>query len=459
MQGQTANWKKADSLLKNSVQTIYHDTTDNSIYVGGYCHRIGNDTIVGIGRFRNGQWYRMGNGVDWLRSFPWDPNTIPNPVRSIIKYKDTIYITGSFSHTDGKPLNGIAKWNGTEWKPIGSGLKDKYNLSGGGTKFKIFNNELYIVGAFDSIAGVAANSLAKYNGVTWQAVHNLPVYDPTGNQNLLEDLEMYNSELYVTGVMYNNTTVFSTVKWNGTSWVNPGFNAYGASTMGLFVFKNELYIIGSWSQFSNPNNIGNCIAKYNGVSWQAVGGGMFVYPFYLANVKSYAINNNYLFLGGGFNVCNYNRTIRNIVRHDGVNWCSVDTTYHPSYIIESMDFINDTLYIGGAGLGSQLSNVGLAYCKNYHHADTCSVSYVGINELENVNIIKFYPNPTTSIINITDEQNQFQNSVIEVKNYLGQVVFTSPFTPQIDISYLSAGMYFLNIKDEYTARTVKFIKE
>ncbi len=84
---------------------------------------------------------------------------------------------------------------------------------------------------------------------------------------------------------------------------------------------------------------------------------------------------------------------------------------------------------------------------------------VSLNYIKEFNDIKFSPNPTASIINITDEQNQFQNSVIEVKNYLGQVVFTSPFTPQIDMSDLSAGMYFLTLLDEHKTHTVKFVKQ
>jgi hypothetical protein len=73
--------------------------------------------------------------------------------------------------------------------------------------------------------------------------------------------------------------------------------------------------------------------------------------------------------------------------------------------------------------------------------------------------IKIYPNPTTSKINIDDEKNQFQNSTIEIKNYLGQVVFTTPFASQINLQNLSAGMYFLTLQDKSNSKTVKFIKQ
>lgn len=64
-----------------------------------------------------------------------------------------------------------------------------------------------------------------------------------------------------------------------------------------------------------------------------------------------------------------------------------------------------------------------------------------------------------STLNINNAQNQFQNSNIEIKNYLGQLVFTGTFTNQIDLHYLSAGMYFLTIQDKGNIKTIKFYKE
>jgi hypothetical protein len=77
----------------------------------------------------------------------------------------------------------------------------------------------------------------------------------------------------------------------------------------------------------------------------------------------------------------------------------------------------------------------------------------------NNNSISIYPNPTNSFINIDDEKKQFQNATIEIKNYLGQVVFTNPFASQINLQNLSTGMYFLTVKDKDYLKTVKIIKE
>jgi hypothetical protein len=75
------------------------------------------------------------------------------------------------------------------------------------------------------------------------------------------------------------------------------------------------------------------------------------------------------------------------------------------------------------------------------------------------NNLKIYPNPTNSILNIIDSKKQLQNSTIQIKNYLGQVIFTTPFTSQINLQNLTAGIYFLTFKDKDYEKTVKIIKE
>ena len=73
--------------------------------------------------------------------------------------------------------------------------------------------------------------------------------------------------------------------------------------------------------------------------------------------------------------------------------------------------------------------------------------------------VSVYPNPSNSIINIVDEFSQLQNATIQIKNYLGQIVFSSPFVNQINLQSLSDGMYFLTLLDEHKTHTVKFVKQ
>lgn len=106
----------------------------------------------------------------------------------------------------------------------------------------------------------------------------------------------------------------------------------------------------------------------------------------------------------------------------------------------------------GAGTDVNIQSSQLDFTMNI----TTDVSLNYINEFHN---IKISPNPTTSILNIDDKNNQLQNSTIQIKNYLGQLVFCSPFANQINLQSLSAGMYFLTIQDKENNKTVKILKE
>ncbi|MBK8368171.1 MAG: T9SS type A sorting domain-containing protein [Bacteroidetes bacterium] len=63
------------------------------------------------------------------------------------------------------------------------------------------------------------------------------------------------------------------------------------------------------------------------------------------------------------------------------------------------------------------------------------------------------------MLNIVDDQNQLQNSTIEIKNYLGQTVYSNAYTPQINLAELSAGVYFLTLKQGHNYKTIKVIKQ
>ncbi len=86
-------------------------------------------------------------------------------------------------------------------------------------------------------------------------------------------------------------------------------------------------------------------------------------------------------------------------------------------------------------------------------------SDVGILENKKL-LVEIFPNPTTSILKINNDQNQFQNASIEIKNTLGQTVLSFTFNPEIDISSLTTGIYFLQIKTgDDKVMNAKFMKQ
>lgn len=84
-----------------------------------------------------------------------------------------LYVGAYFGNFPGFSANGIAKWDGTTWTSLGSGLTGPLGASvnaievftpAGGTP------ALYVGGEFTDAGGVAVKSLARWNGTSWSAV-------------------------------------------------------------------------------------------------------------------------------------------------------------------------------------------------------------------------------------------------------------------------------------------------
>ena len=79
-----------------------------------------------------------------------------------------LYAGGDFTTAGGVAANGIAKWDGSSWTALGSGMNaDVHALTvfddGGGPA-------LYAGGDFTTAGGVAANNIAKWDGSSWTAL-------------------------------------------------------------------------------------------------------------------------------------------------------------------------------------------------------------------------------------------------------------------------------------------------
>jgi hypothetical protein len=115
-------------------------------------------------------------------------------VRGLTVFDDgggsALYAGGFFPTAGGVTVFGIAKWDGSSWSAVGSGVNsDVLALTvfddGGGPA-------LYAGGAFTWAGGVAANRIAKWDGSSWAStgsgmdlsVRALTVFDPGGDPSL-----------------------------------------------------------------------------------------------------------------------------------------------------------------------------------------------------------------------------------------------------------------------------------
>src|SRR5256885_11868144 len=75
-----------------------------------------------------------------------------------------LYAGGEFTTAGGSAANYIAKWNGSSWSALGSGMNSNvYALAASGS-------DLYAGGYFTTAGGSTANYIARWNGSSWSAL-------------------------------------------------------------------------------------------------------------------------------------------------------------------------------------------------------------------------------------------------------------------------------------------------
>ncbi|GFO81508.1 MAG: hypothetical protein A49_11350 [Methyloceanibacter sp.] len=246
-----------------------------------------------------------------------------------------LYAAGSFVEAENVTSTvALARWNGTNWSGVGSGVGDSHATA---NALVAFNNELYVggnfltAGQYDSQNGclpqngcVNAKRIAKWNPTTqtWSQVG--AGFD---NGEVLS-LVVFQNELYAGGsfTLTNGQFVNHVVKWNGTQWVQvgSGLNAGGGGgrVTSFLVFDDgsgsALYAGGDFFGSS-----GNYISKWNGTTWTAVGPG-----FNTNEVKALAGlvdgPNRYLYASGGFTNISGGATVNYIARWNGTSWSALN---------------------------------------------------------------------------------------------------------------------------------------
>ena len=98
-----------------------------------------------------------------------------------------VYAAGWFTTAGGEAANFIAKWNGTSWSALGSGMNNSVNA------LAVSGSDVYAGGNFTEAGGVAVNRIAKWNGTSWSALE-------TGVSGTVSAVAVSGSDVFAGGV-------------------------------------------------------------------------------------------------------------------------------------------------------------------------------------------------------------------------------------------------------------------
>jgi len=211
-----------------------------------------------------------------------------------------LYAGGGFTTAGGNAATNIAKWNGSSWSALGSGIggvSPPFGPSVSVYALAVSGSDLYAGGYFTTAGGSAATNIAKWNGSSWSALGSGISAPPGDLPGAVYELAVSGSDLYAGGYFTTagGSAANNIAKWNGSSWSALGSGMGGGSypsVSALAVSGSDLYAGGYFT--TAGGSPANYIAKWNGSSWSALGSGMNY------SVSALAVSGSDLYAVGGF---------------------------------------------------------------------------------------------------------------------------------------------------------------
>src|SRR6185436_9183709 len=325
-------------LVTNIINAQTWSAVGNGVNGRVSCFAIYNGELYVAGQFNN------PGGVSPVGLFKWNGtafDTLPgnylfgaSRVEAMAVYNNELYLGGgftTFNTTNPSVFDFIAKWDGTTFTSVGTGCDNVvYSLA-------VYNGNLYVGGDMHSAGGINVNGIGRWNGTQWSSVAGGINY-----YGRIFELEVYNNELYAAGNFYFaalNTSCIA--RWNDVTWNEAGPESISGVVYSLGIYNNELYAGGPY--FTNAGGVAvNELAKWNGATWAPVGSGIGNNTAHIFALKEY---HNELYIGGTFHVINGD-SLRSIARYDGAVWDYVGTGVDSTNIpVDTVITPFDTTYI------------------------------------------------------------------------------------------------------------------
>ena len=202
--------------------------------VGGGFRSFGNLPLRSVAHWTGSAWAPLGTGLDGV-------------VHDLVRLPDGSLIAGGeFQSAGGVQARGLARWDGVAWSEFGGVTGAAFPAGAVYRLLPLANGDLMIGGNFQSIAGVPCNSLARWNGTSFQPV---PGFVPVQSIHHLGELP--SGDLVVADSSRVYQQWFGSWTWVGITgpgtWVGP--TNYIAS---LRVLRNGFVAIGAYDASSNP---------------------------------------------------------------------------------------------------------------------------------------------------------------------------------------------------------------
>jgi hypothetical protein len=253
--GDQSIWKK-DAGIWSEIASV-------NGFQGVTCIEKYNGNLIIMGSFDtlNGQKFNCFALYDGSNLFPFS-NYMSWPIngryfKTAAIFNNELYVGGMQADSSGT-LQGIMKWNGTQWVSIGTSIVGTF---GGVSKLLIYDNKLFIGGSFDKASGNVGNALFSFDGTSFN--------DLAGGLHLtVYDMTVHNNELFIVGPCKTDTDreFKGFLSFNGNDFCfydSVPCNTSPGQLFSRITFYNDSLIVGGANLAFNGDTM-KYIAKFEG---------------------------------------------------------------------------------------------------------------------------------------------------------------------------------------------------
>jgi hypothetical protein len=248
----------------------------------------------------------------------------------------------------------FAIWNGANWSTLGDSNGALNNTV---EAIAVIGSDVYVGGNFVDLGGdQRMDYLVRWDGTAWNPVGNLTqTYGALSGK--VNTLAVDGTNLYAGGdftFAYNegsSVAVNRIAKWDGSTWSALG-GGVNSSVYALAVDANHnLYAGGSFTNAAFPE--ADYIAMWNGSAWSALAGNGASNGALNSSVFALAIHGTNVYVGGSFTTVlnTSNISIPNaerLAKWDGSTWSAMDGITSPtSNDVYKLAVSGSDLYVGG----------------------------------------------------------------------------------------------------------------
>ncbi len=448
-------WEPLGGGTNKTVRDIYSDSS--SIFLAGNFYYAGDSLCNGVAIWDGTSFDDIGGGSIDLNCFPPGPCL---PIISIVKYHGDLFV-GGYLQAMGidQTIAYLSHWDGSEWLPCGN-PNSIANVD-------IANDQLFALGIYDSIGGKQVTSISMWNGSEWdglQGFDQIQFYSPPW----VSKVEYFNGSYYFIGNFDGPNGFNEIVQWDGVNWKALGTGVLGgmANLWDVKAYQGQLFVAGYFD--SGAGNASDNLMAWDGTQWYD--------PFpavdFQSTIRSLEV------IDGELYICTYLAFMDDgadshgpygLFRYDGMTLCAFGGE---EISIEDIAGLNGELYVaanytiegyvGTGWAGDTVKYVG--HWLGGDSVDYCISQPVRVQDPNSSTnpTINLYPNPTNSAFTLTLPPNT-TTCTLKIHDITGREVAASRTyragDPPVDVTHLSAGLYFVEVRVKDRVEVIKLVKQ